>query len=423
MIDLMTSKKNGLFGLTGKAKEHLIQQVLNKRKDAATSEITAPRNSRHPNIIGNVVPKKFTRFDKFPAYQEILVQMLVAENLKIANPFFRVHTGVAGSTTVIDGREYINFANYNYLDLCGHPAVSEAAHRAIEQYGTSVSASRLVAGERPIQRELEEQLAKLHGVDDCLVFVSGHATNVTTIGYLFGPKDLILHDALIHNSVIQGARLSGAHRMLFPHNDWKALDEILARSRGEFERVLVVIEGIYSMDGDFPDLERFIEVKNRHKAFLMVDEAHSCGVLGARGFGIGEHFDVKGTDVDIWMGTLSKTLASCGGYIAGQSALIELLRFRAPGFLYSVGIAPSLAAAALAALKVMQEEPDRVELLHQRGKLFLDLARKKGVDTGLSAGYSVIPALTGSSIKAVRLVQCSAGTRYTRAAGNLSGGG
>jgi len=303
VIDLMTRKKNGLFGLTGKAKEHLIQQVLDKRKDMEQSEVPPPKNSRHPNIIGSVVPNKFTRFDKYPAYQEILVQKLAGETLKIANPFFRVHTGVAGSTTVIDGREYINFANYNYLDLCGHPDVSEAAHRAIEQYGTSVSANRLVGGERPIQRELEEQLAKLHDVDDSLVFVSGHATNVTTIGYLFGPKDLILHDALIHNSIIQGAQLSGAHRMLFPHNDWKALDEILTRSRREFERVLIVIEGIYSMDGDFPDLERFIEVKKRHKAFLMIDEAHSYGVLGARGFGIGEHFNVKGKDVDIWMGT------------------------------------------------------------------------------------------------------------------------
>ncbi|NOR18832.1 MAG: aminotransferase class I/II-fold pyridoxal phosphate-dependent enzyme [Xanthomonadales bacterium] len=399
----MSGQKKGLFGLTGKAKEHLIQQMLDKRNDTVQPEAPAPKNSRHSNIIGSVVPEKFTRFDKFSAYQKIMVQKLAGESLKIANPFFRVHTGVAGNTTVIDGREYINFANYNYLDLCGHPDVSEAAHRAIEQYGTSVSASRLVAGERPVQHELEEQLAKLHGVDDSLVFVSGHATNVTSIGYLFGPRDLIIHDALIHNSIIQGAQLSGAHRMSFPHNDWKALDEVLARSRREFERVLVVIEGIYSMDGDIPDLERFIEIKKRHRARLMVDEAHSYGVLGARGLGIGEHFDVKGEDVDIWMGTLSKTLASCGGYIAGQSALIELLRFGAPGFLYSVGISPPAAAAALAALKVMQDEPDRVKSLHQRGSLFLELAKKKGVNTGHSAGYSVIPALTGSSIKAVRL--------------------
>ena len=399
----MTRQKKGLFGLTGKAKEHLIQQMLDKRKDTAQQETASPKKSRYLNIIGSVVPNKFTRFDKFPTYQEILTHKLAGESLKIANPFFRVHTGVAGNTTVIDGREYINFANYNYLDLCGHPDVSEAAKKAIEQYGTSVSASRLVAGERPIQRELEEELAKLHGVDDCLLFVSGHATNVTSIGYLFGPKDLILHDALVHNSVVQGVQLSGAHRMSFPHNDWKALDKTLARSRREYERVLIVIEGIYSMDGDFPDLERFIEIKRRHKAFLMVDEAHSSGVLGSRGFGIGEHFGVPGKDVDIWMGTLSKTLASCGGYIAGQSALIELLRFGAPGFVYSVGISPPLAAAALAALTVMKSEPERVGLLRQRGKLFLDLAKASGVDTGHSEGYSVIPALTRSSIKAVRL--------------------
>ena len=243
----------------------------------------------------------------------------------------------------------------------------------------------------------------MYGVEDCVVLVGGWATNVTTIGHLFGRKDLILHDSLIHNSVLQGALLSGARRLPFPHNDWQALDQILRKERGGYERVLVVIEGIYSMDGDCPDLPRFIEVKRRHKTFLMVDEAHSLGVLGRTGAGLREHFGVDGRDVDIWMGTLSKTLASCGGYIAGEHALVEYLKYSAPGFLYSVGMPPPAAAAALAALRVMRSEPERVARLQERGRRFLELARGRGLNTGHSAGFSVVPVIVGSSIKAARL--------------------
>src|SRR4030095_2399486 len=207
-------------------------------------------------------------------------------------------------------------------------------------------------------------------------------------------KDLILHDAGIHNSVLQGALLSGARRISFPHNDWQVLDGILRRERSKHERAVIVVEGIYSMDGDFPDLDRFIEIKRRHGTFLMVDEAHSIGVLGARGFGIGEHFGVDPRAVDIWMGTLSKTLASCGGYIAGEHALVEYLKFSAPGFLYTVG---------RAARELLKAEPERVARLHEAGKLFLDLARQADLDTGCSAGYSVIPLIVGSSLKSVML--------------------
>jgi 7-keto-8-aminopelargonate synthetase-like enzyme len=164
--------------------------------------------------------------------------------------------------------------------------------------------------------------------------------------------------------------------------------------------VLIAIEGLYSMDGDFPDLERFIEIKRRHAAFLMVDEAHSLGVLGARGKGIREHFGIAGRDVDIWMGTMSKTLSGCGGFIAGEQALIDILRHLAPGFLYSVGLAPALAAASLASLERMLDEPERVEQLRERGQQFLEEARRAGLNTGTSAGYAVIPVITGSSLKA-----------------------
>ncbi len=418
----MSNHKN-LFGLKQSVKDKLAQKVLEKRlkqleKNKHTSEThqansdsesrnaSSSRLGTSPRIAHATkhhIADEFTRFDQFPGYQQIQVLAKGGEQLGIASPFFKTHESVARNTTQIAGKDYINYASYNYLDLCGHPRVSKAASDAITQYGTSASASRPVAGERPIQQELERALANIYGVDDSIVFVSGHATNVTTIGYLFGRKDLILHDALIHNSVLQGIQLSGAKRIPFEHNDWQALDTILSRERGNFERVLIVIEGIYSMDGDFPDLPQFIAVKQRHNAFLMVDEAHSLGVLGKKGLGIREHFDIDGKAVDIWMGTLSKTLASCGGYIAGESALIEHLKYYAPGFLYSVGIPPSAAAASLAALNLMLAEPERIAILKQRSQQFLTLCQQKGIDTGHSAGFSVIPVITGSSASAGRL--------------------
>jgi 8-amino-7-oxononanoate synthase len=191
--------------------------------------------------------------------------------------------------------------------------------------------------------------------------------------------------------------------MPFAHNDWEALDQLLTQCRLQYERVLIVVEGLYSMDGDVPDLPHFVEIKRRHRAFLMVDEAHSLGVLGRHGLGVQEHFGLSGGDVDIWMGTLSKTLASCGGYIAGEHALIEHLKCAAPGFVYSVGMPPPAAAAALAALQVMQAEPQRSQTLRARGQQFLEAARAHGIDTGSSAGFSVIPAITHSSLKAARL--------------------
>jgi 8-amino-7-oxononanoate synthase len=348
------------------------------------------------------IPEAHRRFDRHPAYERMQVTRTVADRLGLENPYFRLHEGVGGATTVVDGRELLNFSSYNYLGLNGHPEVSRAAVEAIERYGTSASSSRYVAGERPVQRELEAQLAQLHGVDDCLVFVSGHATNVSTIGTLFGPRDLVLHDGLIHNSVLEGIVRAGSARRAFAHNDAAALEALLQEMRGRFERVLIVVEGLYSMDGDLPDLPALIELKRRYGAFLMVDEAHSLGVVGDGGGGVRERSGVDGRSVDIWMGTLSKTLAGCGGYIAGDAALIELLRYNAPGFVYSVGIAPPLAAASLAALRLMQAQPQRVTRLRERSRHFLALLRERGVDTGLSQGYAIVPAIVGSSLAAVR---------------------
>ena len=399
----MKTKGKGLQGLTTQLKDHLIHQALERRARRVDKD-TAPCAAPAPGADGSL-PERFHRLALLPNYQKLRIVKEGAANLGIPDPYFRVHQGIAGRTTLIDDHEYLNFSGYDYLGMAGHPDVRAAAKQAIDRYGTSVSASRLVSGERPIHRELETALAEAYGVDDAVVFVSGHATNVTSVGYLFGPKDLIVHDTLIHNSALQGIQLSGAKRLSFPHNDWAALDALLTEQRRRFECVLIMIEGLYSMDGDVPALPRFIEIKRRHRCFLMVDEAHSFGVLGNRGLGIREHFDLDGADVDIWMGTLSKALASCGGYIAGETALIEHLKLAAPGFVYSVGMLPAAAAAALAALRILQAEPERAAKLRARGRLFLEAARAEGIDTGRSQGLSIIPAITGSSIRAGRLVQ------------------
>jgi 8-amino-7-oxononanoate synthase len=389
-------------GLTAQIKEKLIQQGIERRLRRSNEPPSAPL-FRAGAAAGPEIPEQYYRFDLHPGYQQLRIIADGATRLGIGSPFFKVHEGSAGGRTRIAGREYLNFSSYNYLGLSGQLYVAAAAKNAIDRYGTSVSASRAVSGERPLHRELEAAIAAAYGVDDAVVFVSGHATNVTSIGYLFGPRDLIVHDELIHNSTLQGIQLAGARRLPFPHNDWAALDAILSEQRRQFERVLIVVEGIYSMDGDFPALPRFIDIKRRHKTFLMVDEAHSFGVMGATGLGIREHFSLAGDEVDIWMGTLSKTLAGCGGYIAGTTALVENLKFLAPGFLYSVGMAPPLAAASLAALEHMRRDPTRVTTLHARGELFLHLAREAGINTGTSAGISVIPAIVGSSTRAARV--------------------
>ena len=389
-------------GLAGDTKQRLIQQAL-ARRSQGVAQAAQGATLEQAQQAALQVPEGFYRFDQHPGYQQLRVMQQGAARLGLSNPFFRLHEGTAGASTRIGEREYLNFASYNYLGYSGHPQVAEVAKAAIDRYGTSVSASRPVSGDRPLHRELERELARLYGVDDAVVMVSGHATNVTTIGYLFGPRDLVVHDELIHNSVLQGIQLSGARRLSFPHNDWQALDRLLGEQRQHFERVLVVVEGIYSMDGDYPELPRFVELKRKHKVFLMVDEAHSLGVMGATGKGIGEHFGLAGDDVDIWMGTLSKTLSSCGGYIAGSTALIEHLKFLAPGFLYSVGMPPAVAASALAALQLLAGDRERVAKVQARGQLFLRLAREAGLDTATSTGLAVIPVITGSSFKAGRL--------------------
>lgn len=384
--------------LAGNARERLL------------SRVEALRHAEKPRALPSeggaaAAASNTTDFSTLPGYAELRMQRAVADMIGIESPFFRVHEARASASTQIAGRTCLNFSSYDYLGLNGHPEVAEAAKSAIEQYGLSCSASRLVAGERPIHRSLERALADHYGVEDCAVFVSGYATNVGVIGQLIGPKDLLVIDSAIHNSAVVGGLLSGANRRSFAHNDLASLDRLLSAIRDDFERVLIVVEGLYSMDGDYPDLPTLVEIKKRHEAWLMVDEAHALGVLGPRGYGLAEHFGMDGHSVDIWMGTLSKTLAGCGGYIAGSTDLVEYLKCMAGVFVYSVGLPPALAAGATKALELMHQEPERVRQLQHNGRYFHDLAKQSGLDTGTGMGTAVCPIMVADSLPAVVLSQ------------------
>ncbi|OQP85822.1 8-amino-7-oxononanoate synthase [Rhizobium rhizosphaerae] len=379
-------------------KENLIDRMRNTHQSSERNRMA--RSEREAPVT---VRRKQPRFEDMPEYKQVLTQQLASQQLHIDNPFYRAHETAAGATTVIDGRKLINFASYDYLGLNRHPAVLAQAKKAIDDFGISASASRLVAGERPVHAALEERLAAFYGVESAIAFVSGYLTNVAAISCLLGPQDLVVHDEFIHNSALAGIKLSGATRRLFKHNDVADLDHVLRTVAGDYRRILVIVEGIYSMDGDVANLPAILKLKAEYGFWLMVDEAHALGILGPKGRGTFEHFGLDAKEVDIWMGTLSKTTSSCGGYIAGSAALIAILKAQAGGFVYSVGLAPTLASAALASVEILAREPERAAALRRNGALFLKLAQEAGLDTGLSGGFSVVPILVGDSLRAVQL--------------------
>ncbi|WP_373029965.1 aminotransferase class I/II-fold pyridoxal phosphate-dependent enzyme [Sulfitobacter sp.] len=348
-------------------------------------------------------PTKSPAFDAAAGYKERQVLRQMSSAHGIGDPTFRQLEGRPSVVSDFEGRDVLNFGSYDYLGLNADPRPGNAAKDAIDRYGVSASASRLAGGQRPIHRELETALARHYGVEDAMTFVSGHATNVSVISTITQKDDLIIYDAYIHNSASVGAELSAASRRSFPHNDLDALEALLEENAGQYRATLVVVEGHYSMDGDIPDLKRLLALKAQFGFWLMVDEAHGLGCVGATGKGIREVYNVAGTEVDIWMGTLSKTLGSTGGYVAGSAALIDIIKYEAPGSVYSVALSPPLAAAAACSLSIMTAEPERVAKLHALGRFFLESAAAHGLDTGTSIGSSIIPVIIGNSAIAVTL--------------------
>lgn len=310
-----------------------------------------------------------------------------------------------GRAVVDSGEVLVNFSSYDYLGLGDLPEIREAARDAIATYGASLSATRSVGGDISLYHELEQEIAEAYGTQSALLFVSGYLTNIAFLGYVLGPDDVVIHDSLAHESMIAGARLSGAKRLSFRHNDAEHLDAMLTLHRKSGSVCLVMIEGVYSMDGDIGLLPEILEVVRRHEVDLYIDEAHSFGVLGATGKGIMEHWGVEPADDIVLMNTVSKSLASVGGYVTGPEQLMKAVRYLAPGaVLYCAPMPASQAGATLASLRALKARPDLPARARSNAELFRKELQKHGVDTGLSEfGTGVVPAITGSSVAAVRL--------------------
>ncbi|MDR0294730.1 MAG: aminotransferase class I/II-fold pyridoxal phosphate-dependent enzyme [Prevotellaceae bacterium] len=363
------------------------------RKRTGQANIPTPLARAETNPITN-----FTESREYLTFQERLKGMA-----HVANPYFICHDSILKDVSLVNGREVLNFASYNYICMSGHPETVRAACEAAERYGTSASGSRLLAGEKELYCELEKEIAAWKHTENALVFVSGHATNVTFVGNFCNERDLILYDALSHNSILQGCALSRATCRAFPHNDVKALEDILKMSRGVFEKVLLVVEGVYSMDGDIAPINEFVRLKKKYGLFLMVDEAHSACVIGENGGGVHEHFGLQPTDIDIKMGTLSKGIGACGGYLAGSTALMEYLRYNLPGFVFSVGISPPVAAAALTAIRILRQDHSPVAVLRKNITYFVNAARLANLNICLAGETAIIPILVGNEADAFLL--------------------
>ncbi|MGE4528339.1 MAG: aminotransferase class I/II-fold pyridoxal phosphate-dependent enzyme [Rhodospirillaceae bacterium] len=356
-------------------------------------------------IFGSLaaVPDALTDLCAHEGVADLRRQKLFLQRYKIDNPYFRSCLPGPGGTAEVGGRQCAHFSGYDYLGLAQDARVREAAKAAVDAYGPTVSASRIASGDNALHRELEAAIAGFLGVEDSIVFISGYGTNVTTLEHLFGPGDLILCDAFAHNSLFSGCEASGATFMRFPHNDADAAERLLARHRLAYRRALIVIEGVYSMEGSIPDLPRFAALKAAYKALLMADEAHSLGTLGRQGRGIGEHWGMAPGEIDLWMGTLSKAFASAGGFIAGPHDFVDYLRYTAPGFIFSVGLSPADCGAALAAVRISQAEPWRREKLAENAERLRAAFRARGWNIGLSRESPVVPLIVGNSLDCLRL--------------------
>lgn len=342
----------------------------------------------HPDIVSTVA-----QFDGVDS---------MFSSLGVPNPLYLEHEGTSGAVIRQLGRDMINFGCFNYLGLSNDTRVADAAKAAIDEYGTSVSASRIVSGQIPLYAKMEKRLADIYDVDDAVVTTSGYLTNAAAVGYLLGQGDLAVCDALVHSSIVSGTEWAGCRRVTFRHNDPAALEAILKMSRGSFKRAIVILESHYSMDGDVALLPQLVEVARKYDCAVMIDEAHSFGVLGEYGHGIRELYDLPGDAVDIWMGTLSKALGSVGGFLAGSRELVRAFKYSAPGLsMFATAPAPASIAAALAGLDVIDSEPDRVARLHTNARHAFAKAESLGLRTGLAEGTPILPIIVGDTQKTV----------------------
>ena len=326
-------------------------------------------------------------------------------------PYFRVMTSSAGPVVEMEGRETIMLGSNNYLGLTGDERVKRAARDALETYGTGLTGSRLLNGTTPLHLALERELAEWMGTEAALVFTTGYQANVGCIGTILAPGDTVICDSADHASILDGCKLSGAKLRPFRHNQMPKLERMLERAAGDGGGVLVVVDGVFSMEGDLCDLPAIVELCGRYGARLMVDEAHAVGVLGARGAGASELFGLE-DHVDLRMGTFSKSLASCGGFIAGPAEVVEYLRIASRPFIFTAAAVPAAVGAALGALRVIRSDGPELmaRLLDNAGylraglrDLGLVVVEPGRLPDGSEANTPVVPVVVGEDWQAVVL--------------------
>jgi len=312
----------------------------------------------------------------------------------------RLLSGPQAPVAVYDGREVINLCSNNYLNLANHPRLKEAARRAVEALGVGPGAVRTIAGNMAIHRELEAELARFKQTEATLLFQSGFTANAGTVAAVLGKEDVIVSDELNHASIIDGARLSGAEKKIYPHRDVEAARRLLADSRGA-RRLLLITDGVFSMDGDIAPLPDLVGAAEEFGAIMMVDDAHASGVLGRQGRGTIDHFRLHGR-VHIQVGTLSKAFAGLGGYVAGSRTLVDYLIHRARPLLFSTSHPPSVAASALEAVRLVQEDEGLIARLWENTRFFKEGLKRLGFDIGNSE-TPITPVIVGDEARAMQL--------------------
>ncbi len=335
---------------------------------------------------------------------EVAAETLGALRARGTHRRMRVLEGAQAPRMCVDGRDVLLFAGSNYLDLAQHPEVVDAAAGAARDHGAAAGGSRLITGNLAIHEALEEELAAFFGSEAALAFNTGYMANVGVIPALVGKGDVVVSDALNHASIIDGCRLSQAATRVFPHGDTDALANVLAEAEGRFRRVLVAVDGVYSMDGDVAPLAEILALAKRHGALTLLDDAHGTGTLGATGRGSAEHRGVPADDVDVHMGTLGKSLGSFGAFVVGSAALRELLVNAARSFIFSCALAPPAVEAARAALRVVQREPWRRERLQANAVRLRDGLARHGISTAPSTTH-IVPVVLGDNARTMRVCE------------------
>ncbi len=348
--------------------------------------------------------RKITKITDNTKIKNFLKRAKYFEKLGL-NSYMLPIQNAASSKVLVDGQELLMLGSYSYLGLITHPEIIKVGHEAMDKYGVGAGGVRLLTGTTDLHHTLEKKISEFKRTEDAMVLSSGYVTNMTLISTLFGKDDLIIIDKYDHQSIYDGCILSKADWKRFNHNDMDNLAEVLEEHRENYKRVIVIVDGVYSMDGDIAPMPEIIELAKQHKAFTMVDEAHSIGTIGPNGRGIDDYFNLEPGAIDIYMGTLSKAIPSIGGYIAANKDVITYLKFNSNAFIFSAALPPVSAAVALKAIEIIETDIERIRALQKNYTHFINGVKELGYDTLKSKDTPIVPVIIGNDVKTFRFAK------------------